>query len=246
MRKLQIRLYGHRGASRIRVENTLEAFAKALEDGANALETDVHATSDGHFVVFHDDTGRRLAGDPRPIRSLSLDDVRRWRLPGDHTVPTLDELLAAFPDVPISIDLKPRRPGLVPAFLDVLERHGAADRVTVASFHHGVMAAVHDHGWRGLTSLCRREVLWLLVLPEPLARRLVRGRSVQVPVRSASIRLDGDAFIARCRRLDLRLDYWVINDADEAADLFARGATGIMTDDPAALATVFQSARERG
>ncbi|HSE62135.1 MAG TPA: glycerophosphodiester phosphodiesterase family protein [Thermoanaerobaculia bacterium] len=45
---------GHRGAARLEVENTIPSFARALELGANAVETDVCVTIDGHFVLWHD------------------------------------------------------------------------------------------------------------------------------------------------------------------------------------------------
>ena len=52
----------HRGAARVAAENTLPAFARAMELGANAVETDVCVTSDGHFVVWHDaDPGGTVA-----------------------------------------------------------------------------------------------------------------------------------------------------------------------------------------
>jgi glycerophosphoryl diester phosphodiesterase len=54
------------------------------------------------------------------------------------------------------------------------------------------------------------------------------------------LRLDGRWFIHRCRAMGLRVDYWVVNDPDEARELLDRGATGIITDDPARLAGVFR------
>ena len=177
-----LRLYAHRGACLLWPENTIEAFRTALEDGANALELDVHATSDDHFVVSHDADGGRLAGDPRPIKALTLAEVRRWRLaPEACSVPTLVEVLETFPDVPMSIDLKPNQPGLVRPFVDTLIRFGAESRVTIASFHHRVMRAVHSSAWPGATALSRFEVALLRYAPEVAARRLVRGGSVQIP-----------------------------------------------------------------
>ncbi|RLE33155.1 MAG: glycerophosphodiester phosphodiesterase, partial [Acidobacteria bacterium] len=120
MKPEEIRLYAHRGACLRCPENSLEAFSLALEDGANALEMDVHATSDGQFVVAHDADGARLAGDARPIQSLPLEVVRKWRLDGSAQVPSLDEVLKAFSGTPMSIDLKPRIPQLVQPFLDTL------------------------------------------------------------------------------------------------------------------------------
>jgi len=53
------------------------------------------------------------------------------------------------------------------------------------------------------------------------------------------IDLDGRRFIGRCRALGLRVDYWVVNDPDDARELLDRGATGIISDDPAQIAGVF-------
>jgi glycerophosphoryl diester phosphodiesterase len=47
-------IIAHRGAARVAPENTLAAFAKALELGANAIETDICVTQDNHFILWHD------------------------------------------------------------------------------------------------------------------------------------------------------------------------------------------------
>jgi glycerophosphoryl diester phosphodiesterase len=243
----ELRLYGHRGASAHEPENTLPAFERALADGANALELDVHLTSDRHFVIAHDPDGRRLAGEPDHIRRVALERVRRWRLrptTGDpsrpYHVPTLGEVLESFPEVPMSIDLKPDDPHAVPDLLELLARHGAEERVILASFSTRVVRRIRGLGYPGWTALTRPEVAALRFLPAPLARRLVAGHAAQVPVRSGPVRLDGRPFVARCRRLGLRVDYWVVNDPAQAGALLDAGATGVMSDDPAAIAPVFR------
>ncbi len=236
-----LRLYAHRGASLLCPENTLEAFHRALDDGANAFELDVHATADGQYVVAHDPDGRRLAGDRRPIRSLTLDEIRRWRLaPSACSVPTMIEVLETFPDVPMSIDLKPNNPALVTSFVETLVACGAENTVTIASFHHRVMGAVYASSWSGRTALSRLEIALLHSLPEIVARRFVRGSAAQVPRTAGPLRFDGPRFLDRCRHLGLRTDFWVVNDPDEARRLIARGATGVMTDNPAAIAPVLR------
>ncbi len=238
MKPGKILLYAHRGACLRCPENSLEAFHLALEDGANALEMDVHATADGHFVVAHDPDGGRLAGDPRPINSLPLETVRGWRLDHRAPIPTLTEILDAFPGTPMSIDLKPRDISLVRPFLDHLKQRGGEEWVTVASFHHSIMLEVHRSGWRGRTALSRLEVAWLRLLPERIGKRMIRGQSAQIPTSAGPVRLDRTAFIDRCRRLGLRSDFWVINDPAQAENLLKMGATGIMSDDPKRIAPV--------
>jgi glycerophosphoryl diester phosphodiesterase len=245
---LDLRLYAHRGASAHLPENTLEAFEKALADGANALELDIHRTADGHFVVAHDPHGQRLAGVSEHIRALGLSAVKKWDLSATdarnldhHAVPTLDEVLMAFPGVPMSIDHKPGDSGAIPDLLELLARYGAEDWVTLASFSVRVVRRIRDLGYRGRTALTRPEVALLRFLPAALARRFVTGDAAQIPTHSGPIRLDGRRFLEKCRALGIRADYWVVDDPAEARRLLDLGATGVMTDDPAAIAPVFSS-----
>lgn len=244
----KLRLYGHRGAPAHLPENTLPAFDRALADGANSLELDVHPTADGHFVVAHDPDGRRTAGVDEYIRDIRLDEVRRWNVaPADGSsghahigVPTLEEVLEAFPGVPMSIDLKPDEPDAVPPLLEIVARHSAEGHVTLASFSNRVVHRMRKLGYPGRTTLSKSEVAVLRFLPRALARHFVKGDSAHIPVVHTGIRLDGRRFIERCRALGLRVDYWVVDDAEEARRLLDAGATGIMSDDPAAIAPVFR------
>ena len=242
----ELRLYGHRGASALLPENTLAAFERALADGANALELDVHRTNDGHFVVAHDPHGERLAGVSEQIRALGLDQVRRWDVTTTncrdldrHCVPTLEEVLEAFPGVPMSIDLKPDDPNAVPPLLEVVARHGVEDRVTLASFSTRVVHRIRGLGYPGRTTLSKLEVALIRFLPASVARRYVMGTAAHIPVHYGTVRLDRPRFIARCRALGLRVDYWVVDDPQKARQLLDAGATGIMSDDPALIAPVF-------
>jgi glycerophosphoryl diester phosphodiesterase len=234
-----LRLYAHRGASARAPENTLSAFEIALSDGANALELDVHRTADGHFVVAHDPDGARTAGCDERIAEVSLNQVRGWSA-GGEPIPTLPEFLSAFPDTPVSIDLKPNDPTGVEPLLDVLSAHNGEDRVTVASFHDRLLWQARRLGWQGRTALTRGEVAALRFAPLALARRVIRGHAAQIPVQSGPIRLDREDFLNRCRTLGIRADYWVVNDPEKARKLLSVGATGLMSDDPARLAPVFR------
>src|SRR5262245_3655931 len=104
-------VYAHRGASLERPENTLASFQRALELGADALETDVHLTADGAVVAIHDADGARIAGVPRAIAASSLAEVRAWDagyvfvdargerpfVGQGHRIAMLDEILGELP-----------------------------------------------------------------------------------------------------------------------------------------------------
>ena len=210
----RLRLYGHRGAPAHLPENTLPAFERALADGANSLEIDVHPTSDGHFMVAHDPDGRRMAGVAEEIKTSTLHQVKKWNVAvgtgrndlEHHAVPTLAETFEAFPGVPMSIDLKPDEPDAVAPLLEVVAQHGAENTVTLASFSNRVVQRMRELGYPGRTTLSKTEVALLRFLPAVVARRFVAGNSAHIPVEHHGIRLDGPRFIKRCRSLGLRVD----------------------------------------
>src|SRR4051812_23613622 len=121
----RVRIYAHRGASLEFPENTMRAFRRAVELGADALETDVHATGDGVLVTSHDPDGARVFGRSRRIAESAFDEVRSWG------VPSLEEVVVAFSGLPINVDLKAAVAELAVA---LLQRLGAEERVTLASF----------------------------------------------------------------------------------------------------------------
>ncbi|MEX0612807.1 MAG: glycerophosphodiester phosphodiesterase family protein [Pirellulales bacterium] len=91
---------GHRGGGTLAPENTLAGIAKGLEVGADLFEVDIHLTSDGHAVVFHDSTVDRTTNGSGPIANLTLTQVKAldagsWFGPqyAGEQVPTLSEAL---------------------------------------------------------------------------------------------------------------------------------------------------------
>ena len=218
-----MRIYAHRGASRELPENTMRAFRRALELGADALETDVHVTHDGVIVVSHDPDGARIFGEPARIADSSWAEVRAWG------IPSLEEVVTSFSGVPINVDLKIDAAAQAVALLRKL---GAEDQVTLASFQSSTLRKVRALGYRGPTGLGRSEVARLLSLPAAAQRGPLAppGRAAQLPLSLAK-----PWIIRRCHALGLRVDYWTVNEPALATSLVALGADGIMTDDPATI-----------
>jgi glycerophosphoryl diester phosphodiesterase len=250
------RLYAHRGAAAEAPENTLDSFARALAHGADALEMDVHLTRDGVVVVSHDPGGARMCGVARRFADANWDEVRRWDagwgfLAPDGSrpfagrglrVPRLEEVLAAFPHVPLNLDLKTHTPSMPPVAVAVLRRARAEERVCLASFSSTTLGRVRALGWRGPLSLGSREVATLLAIPRALQRGPLRPRATRAQLPT---RLGRSWVIERCRALGLAVDYWTVNDPAEAARLVALGVDGIMTDDPARIAPVVKAGEGR-
>jgi glycerophosphoryl diester phosphodiesterase len=122
----------HRGASGEYPENTLLAFRRALEQGADGLELDVRVTADGVPVVIHDPTLERTTNRRGQVGQLSLSQVREAAAGEGERVPTLAEVLDAFPATPLIVEIKDRvaaRPVLA-----ALRARDAGRRVLVGAF----------------------------------------------------------------------------------------------------------------
>ena len=94
-----VQMVAHRGVSGLETENTASAFVAAGNRSYYGIETDVHRTADGQFVVFHDDNTQRVAGDAmvveettyETLRSLRLMDTDGQRGRNDLRIPSLRE-----------------------------------------------------------------------------------------------------------------------------------------------------------
>ena len=73
-------MISHRGAHQTLPENSIPAFLRAIELGAEAIELDVHGTKDGTVVVHHDRVVNAPDRSPRRISDLSLSELQEFRL----------------------------------------------------------------------------------------------------------------------------------------------------------------------
>jgi glycerophosphoryl diester phosphodiesterase len=247
-------VYAHRGAAAERPENTIASFQRALELGADALETDVHLTADGAVVAIHDPDGDRVAGVPQSIAASTLAEVKAWDaghvfvnargerpfIGQGHRVATLDEILGELPKVPVNVDLKADAPELVERFLAIVRRHDAESRVIAASFRRGPLRRLRAAGWRGESSLARMEFVAAWLVPRALQKK-PPGARAQIPTHAGPFSISTRPFVEKLHALGLKVDYWTIDDPNEAKRLVALGADGIMTDDPARVVPAVRS-----
>ena len=124
--------FAHRGGAEGPAgENTVSAFQIAVDSGYRYLETDVHATSDGVLLAFHDRRLQRVTDTKGRISMLTATEIARARI-GDEPIPTMADLLEAFPDARFNIDVK--EPNAIEPLTSLLRRAGAVERVFVSSF----------------------------------------------------------------------------------------------------------------
>lgn len=226
----------HRGASAERPENTLPAFQRALEVGADALELDLHFTADHVPVVHHDPTALRITGHDVRIDSQPLSEVRTWDAGQGTTIPTFAEVLDHFKGALLNVDTKGATDDNLQRLLALIEERGVTERVLLAGFQSARLRRMSALGYRGALGMGRSDVLRRLARP----RKLSGVRRAQIPLNLGGARLDSARVIQRLQGSGVAVDFWVVNDPERARQLVELGADGIITDDPAAIVQALQ------
>jgi glycerophosphoryl diester phosphodiesterase len=216
-------LIAHRGASRERRENTLPAFARALELGADGIELDVHATHDG-VVVVHHDFAVTAAEPPNPaigglINELSAADVASFKFRDGSGVPTLREVMDLVGDrATLYVELKGR--GIEKQVIECLAQ--GKGRYAVHSFDHAAVKRA-----RGLARDTATGILLSSYLVEP-------GAALQA-AEARDYWQSGDFvdrhLVSRIHAAGGRVIVWTVNRREHFDLLAELGVDGICTDD---------------
>ena len=230
--------FAHRGGAGSFPENTLRAFRHAVSLGFTHVETDVHTTTDGVTVAFHDDSLDRVTDGRGTIGEMSWRDVRRAMVDGTDPILRLDELLEELPDTRINID--PKSDAAVGPLVDTLRRLDAVERVCVCSFSDRRTQRVRELAG---SSLCvgagPRGIARLMAA----AARLPAGtrfdfHAAQVPVKAKGLTIVRRSVVDTAHRHGVDVHVWTIDDAAEMHRLLDLGVDGIMTDQPETLRQV--------
>ncbi len=228
--------FAHRGGASDAPENTMPAFEHAVGLGYRYLETDVHVTTDGILLAFHDDVLDRVTDRSGVVNELPWSEVRQARVDGREPIPLLEELLGAWPDVRVNID--PKHDAAVPALVDVIVRTGAVDRVCIGSFSDERLEWVRVALPGVCTSLGPLETIQLGLAAQGDEVGELPAPCAQVPTSVGDIEIVTPEFVAAAHDRGLQVHVWTIDDAEEMVRLLDLGVDGIMTDRPGVLKDV--------
>jgi len=91
---MDLKIIAHRGFSNGYQENTLLAFKKAIEAGADGIETDLRLSRDSEIVLFHDNDLHRIGNSEDSAEAYSLKELKQYVIGESESIATLDELIA--------------------------------------------------------------------------------------------------------------------------------------------------------
>lgn len=232
--------FAHRGGLSAAPENTMAAFQDAVDLGYTHVETDVHVTSDGMLVAFHDNGLMRTCGIDARIEETSWSVLRTARVDGREPIPLLADVISSFPALRVNIDCKTDE--AEDALSRLLTDMACLDRVCLGSFSDARLRRFRaTFGSRLCTSTGPREVARLV------AGSLTHGRlaggtpalAAQVPVRQGPLPVVTGRFVRAAHKAGLQVHVWTVDDPLEISRLLDLGVDGIMSDDTRTLRRVF-------
>lgn len=241
---------GHRGNRAHAPEETLPALLEAVALGVDALEFDLHVSSDGHLVLMHDPTLDRTTSESGPVAARTLAELQRvdagyrfttdggksfpWRGRG-ATIMAFEDVIEALPrTLPLIIELK--TPAATEPVRAAIRRHALAHRIIVAGFDKRAIQPLRGEGFAlgagsGEVARC---------IPGALLGRQSRPTfdAMCIPPFFNGIPVPIGALVRSLRVSRTVTHVWTVNSTAYAKRLWSQGVNGIISDDPGAILAV--------
>lgn len=224
----------HRGASGIAPENTISAFNKAIEIGVDAIEIDLHGTSDGEVVVIHDSSLERTTNMCDQIKQTTLKNIKQadagsWFHPQfkGETIPTLEEALVCIAGKTIAV-LEIKDPSITEPVVQKIVEVNLLDRVVIISFNISDLHTVRaiepriPTGWLIGSNNGHRD-------PIQLCQKVC---AVGCSLLNVNHLLITEEFADEVRRRGISLWTWTVDDIDLMRQLRDIGVQGITSNHP--------------
>lgn len=213
-------IIGHRGASAVAPENTIAAFAAAIEAGADGIEFDVRLSSDGIPVVIHDETLYRTAGLRRRVVDMSVKQLNEF------DVPSLAQLFELFKSNELILYLEMKEVEAAEKCCELVEQSGFKHRVIFECFDHSALKIV-----RNIDVTFKIAPLF----QPPASFILKRALALGADEIALHYRLTNKRLVKKARDAGLKVVTWTVDDPAWIEHAREFGIHALITNDPAAL-----------
>lgn len=226
----------HRGFSGKYPENTMLAFEKAIESGADGAELDVHLTKDSEIVVIHDERIDRTTDGKGFVADFTYEELSKFDASagfagvyGFNKIPTLREYFELVKPVAgfiTNIELKTginEYPGIEKAVLDLIDEFELEDRIIISSFnHYSVMRtkAINPRIKCGFL-----ESSWIYNFGE-----YTKTRGIEC-VHPMYLSLN-EGSVSEIKANSIQINTWTVNDEESVEKLYDLGIDAVITNYP--------------
>ena len=243
-------VFAHQGGDFLWPSNTIYAFEHSRDLGADVLELDLHSSSDGKLMVIHDSTVDRTTDGSGAVHSMTAQELQALDAGYDWSperqgesfpyrglglqIPTLAEVLEAFPETPLNLEIKQVEPSIAGVLCDRIVQYGRLDDVMVGSFHDAALRDFRAACPEVATSAGPNEVRTLFILNTLFLGNLYRpaAEALQVPEYQGALQVVTPRFIRAAHAKNVQVHVWTPNETEEIERLLELGVDGIITDRP--------------
>ena len=218
-----VRMVAHRGVSGLERENTCAAFVAAGNRSYFGVETDIHRTADGRYIVFHDDNLTRLLGDGRVVEEMRFDELRALRLTdldgnarGDLLLPTLEEYVHICKkyDKDCVLEIKNHfEPEDIDNVIAIIRGIGWLERTIFISFDLPNMLCIRE-------KLPQQRAQYLVSTFGDDLLSILTQNHLDLDIKYSSLSAEQ---VRACHEAGIKVNVWTVNEAADAERLAGYG-----------------------
>lgn len=218
-----VKMVAHRGVSGLERENTCAAFVAAGNRSYFGVETDIHRTADGRYIVFHDDNLTRLLGDGRVVEEMRFDELRALRLTdldgnarGDLLLPTLEEYMHICKkyDKDCVLEIKNHfEPEDIDNVIAIIRGIGWLERTIFISFDLPNMICIRER-------LPQQRAQYLVSTFGDDLLDILTGHHLDLDIKYSSLSAEQ---VRACHEAGIQVNVWTVNEAADAERLAGYG-----------------------
>ena len=228
-------VWAHRGASGYAPENTLAAFQKAVDLGADGVELDIQLTKDDQIVVIHDEMIDRTSDGKGWVKDYTLEELRafnynRTKPEYKHAdIPTMRDVFELLKPTGLFINIEIKT-GVVfyekieEKILALTKEMGMEDRVCYSSFNHYTVTRIHE--------LKPDAEVGFLYADGPIDMPSYGVKHGVNALHPALYNLQYDGFVKECKEKGLKLNVWTVNERPYMEMCCQYGVDAIITNYP--------------
>ncbi|NHJ21702.1 MAG: glycerophosphodiester phosphodiesterase [Candidatus Lokiarchaeota archaeon] len=224
----KIELVAHRGASDQVPENTLRAFEKAIELGADYIEFDVRKTKDNELIIIHDPLTLRTTKYLGFVNKMTLEKIKTLKIKINQEIPTLRELIELSGNkIRLLCEVKVR--GIAKLLLKILEEMSVTKSTLIISFKHDVLHRIQKlNNDIQVGYLEPRGLGWLF---EPLFTKQIIKKAKLHKINLINIQkwYLKKSMVERAHQNGIRVFTWTINSERQLKQALNKGVDGVLT-----------------
>ena len=218
---------GHRGAKGYEPENTLLSFQKALDLKVDAIELDIHLSLDGEIIVIHDETINRTTNGKGFVNTLSLPELKAFRIEDEHHIPTLTEVFDLInQQCLINIEIKGK--GITKAVVELIELYVATknwkyNHFLISSFDWISLLDIH---------LLNPEIPLGVLTEYDLKLAFAFAKFIDAKSINAHYHLLSKEMTTQMQEAGFQVYAWTVNEHEDIQKIKSFNVNGIISDFP--------------